>query len=126
MQAGGFFLVVLLFDGMQKLLFENQLVAQKPWIHKVHLGPQVHGAVFYRGTCKNQSALTFQFIDSCRNVGTRVFDRLRLIQDDIVEVKLAQLVNVHPHDAIGSEHYIVAPEFPWILVALGSRIHQYI
>ena len=89
MQAGGFFLVVLLFDGMQKLLFESQLVAQKPWVHKVHLGPQVHGAVFYRGTRKNQSALTFQFINSCCNIGIWIFDCLRFIQNDVVEIKLA-------------------------------------
>ena len=105
---------------MEKLLFEYQLVAQKPWIYKVHLRPKVHGAVFHRGTRKNQSALTFQFINCCRNVGVWVFDRLRLIQDHIVEVKFAQLVHVHPDDAIGGKHDIVASKFPRILVALGS------
>src|SRR5262245_33852766 len=96
-----------LVDGYGELLAEELHRAQHPWVQEVHLREYVECVVLKRRTAHAQTVLGIQQAGGLRYLARRVFDRLRFIQDHIIEFDAHQQLNITAQRAISSDRDVM-------------------
>ena len=75
-------------------------------IRPIHDRPQVAEAVLDRGAGERQPSASLETAELLGDLGGGVLDRLRLVDDDLAPLKLAELVHIADRRAIGRDHEV--------------------
>ena len=86
----------------------------------VHDRPQVAEAVLDRGAGERQPSPSLETAELLGDFGGGVLDRLRLVDDDLAPLKLAELVHIADRRAIGRDHEVRSADGRTERRALGT------
>src|SRR5690606_29905916 len=77
-------------DRRGKLVHEKLPAPEQTGIQEVHLGIQIKGIVLQRGAAQGQPVFGLQQQRSLAYLRLGIFDRLRFVENDIVELELPE------------------------------------
>ncbi len=84
--------------------------SQDPGVQELEQAPQLAQMVLHRRAAQRQAIPAAQQAGGLGRLAVRVLDRLRLVQDDVVEFHLPERRHVLAQGAVGGEHQIPAGE----------------
>ncbi|MNM56734.1 hypothetical protein D3C81_679110 [compost metagenome] len=117
--------VVLAFDRMAELGVEGFLVAQQARQQEVELRPQFAQVVFQRRAGQTQAVARAQQARALRRLAARILDVVRFVEDDQVEIMLAQGFLVARQQGVGGQHQVALIDLVELLRAVLALQQQH-
>ena len=99
-------LVSLFFDGLAEARVEGFFVAEKSGHEEAHEAPQLAEVVFHRCARKAKPMPRLQFAGRLGDLGARIFDVLRFVEDDEVKGLGLEFLDVAMQQRVRGEYDI--------------------
>ncbi|MNS87783.1 hypothetical protein D3C72_1217380 [compost metagenome] len=117
--------VVLALDRMAELRIERLLVAQQARQQEVELRPQFSQVIFQRRAGQAQAVARAQQARALRRLAARILDVVRFVEDDQVEIVLAQSFLVARQQGVGRQHQVALIDLVELLGAVLALQQQH-
>jgi len=103
------------------------LIAEVAGLDEIHDAPQIQQPVFQRRAGERQAIFGFELLDRLRDLGARVFDELRLVQNHRAERELLQFLQIAPEQrVIGHNQIVLRNLFAQIVPGRAAFEHEHL
>jgi hypothetical protein len=107
-------------------LVEVDLRAEVVRLDEVDDAPEVEQAVFQRGAGEGEAVLGLELLDALGDLGARVLDELRLVQDERLELELLEFLEVAAQQGVvGDDDVEVGDLLAQVVAEIAAFQHEH-